>query len=168
MISDRLAQLELQYSLLQEQLNNQELAKITAPPGDQVRLQQQMELFILPQLKECKQKYAQALAEGADFDRLTETQAEVVVGEFVEELNRAKTQPAIAPSDREVVLLEQILAKLSEPEKADARLKLAVKLPLQFVEAGIEWEGSAREFWQTQCPTFASWVNKAKKLMPPA
>jgi hypothetical protein len=165
MTSDRLAQLESQYKMLQAQLHNQEIAKITSPPSDQIRLQQQIDLFILPQLKECKQKYAQVLAEASDFDRLTEIQIEVVLGEFVEELNRA--QSAIAPSDRKVVLLEQILAKLSEPEKADLKLKVAVKLPLQFFEAGVEWEGSAKEFWHKQCPTFASWVNKAKKLMPP-
>lgn len=162
---DRLAQLEVQYDLLQEQLHGKELEKITASLGDQTRIQQQINLAILPQLKDCKQKYLDALVSGTTLDALTEKQATVIVGEIVEELTIAKsevTQPEIT------ALLEQILAKLNEPENIVLRLKLGVKLPFEVFEAGAELEGDAVALWKKHCPTFESWRQKAKKLFPPA
>jgi hypothetical protein len=162
---DRLSQLEIQYDLLQDQLNRKEVEKILAPFGDQTRIQQQIDLGILPQLKECKHKYLEALASGTALDALTEKQAEVIVGEIVEELTIAKadaTQPEI------MALMEQVLAKLNEPENVVLRLKLGVKLPFEIFEAGAELEGDAVELWKKHCPTFESWRQKAKKLFPPA
>lgn len=165
MAIDRLTQLETQYDLLQEQLNGKELEKITASLGDKIRIQQQINLSILPELKECRQKYLEALASGMTIDALTEKQAEVVVGEIVEELTISKT----AASLPEIVeLVEQILAKMNEPEAAVLRLKLGVKLPFEIFEAGAELEGEAVTLWKKHCPTFESWRAKAKKLFPPA
>jgi hypothetical protein len=165
MISDRLAQLELQYDLLQQQLHGKELEKIMASPGDGVRIQQQIDLFIAPQLRECKQKYARALAEAPDFDNITDARAEIVVGEFVEELTQAKTQA----SDAQIQLLEQILAKLNEPGTAAAiKVKWLISPTPPFVAIGIEGELDPGNFLQRKCPTFTSWAKHAKKWLPPA
>jgi hypothetical protein len=162
---DRLSQLEVQYDLLQEQLHAKELEKITVSLGDQTRIQQQINLGILPQLKECKQKYLDALASGTTLDSLSEKQATVIVGEIVEELTIAKPDAATPET---VDLIEQILAKLKEPESPVLRLKLGVKLPFEIFEAGAELEGDAVALWKEHCPTFESWRQKAKKLLPPA
>jgi hypothetical protein len=162
---DRLSQLEVQYDLLQEQLHAKELEKITVSLGDQTRIQQQINLGILPQLKECKQKYLDALASGTTLDSLSEKQATVIVGEIVEELTIAKPDAATPET---MALIEQILAKLNEPENPVLRLKLGVKLPFEIFEAGAELEGDAVELWKEHCPTFESWRQKAKKFLPPA
>jgi hypothetical protein len=162
---DRLSKIEIQYDLLQEQLNSKELEKLTAPFGDQARIQQQIDLFLAPSLQECKQKYLVALAEGSSLDTLTEKQASVVVAEVVDELTVAQ---GIATDPRLVAMVAEILAKLNEPEGPVVRLKLGVKLPLEMFEAGAEWEGDAVSLWKTHCPTFESWRSKAaKKLFPP-
>jgi hypothetical protein len=122
-------------------------------------------LGILPQLKECKQKYLDALASGTTLDSLSEKQATVIVGEIVEELTIAKPDAATPET---VDLIEQILAKLKEPESPVLRLKLGVKLPFEIFEAGAELEGDAVALWKEHCPTFESWRQKAKKLLPPA
>ena len=161
---DRLSHLELQYDLLLEQLNAKELEKITASLGDQKRIEQQITLAILPQLKDCKQKYLDALASGTTIDALTEKQAEVVVGEIVEELTIAQAATSLPEL---VALVEQVLTKMNEPEAAVLRLKLGVKLPFEIFEAGAELEGDAVALWKKYCPTFESWRMKAKKLFPP-
>jgi hypothetical protein len=165
MPTDRISNLELQYDLLQEQLNGKELEKITASPGDQARIQQQIDLFVTPQLKDCKQKYLAALAEGTTLDAISEKQAVVIVGEMVDELKVATAEAGLSEVR---ALVEEILAKLNEPEKAVLRLKLGVKLPGEFFEAGVEWEAEAVDLWKKHCPTFESWRVKAKKLFPPA
>ena len=162
---DRLAQLETQYNLLQEQLHSKELEKIMAPFGEQTRIQQQIDVGIVPQLKDCKQKYLDTLANETKIDALTEKQADIVVGEIVEELTIAKDTKNLP--EIMVDLMEQILVKMNEADTAVLRLKLGVKLPFEFFEAGAELEGDAGAFWRNYCPTFENWRVKAKKLFPP-
>ena len=160
---DRLSDLEIQYDLLLAQLNDKELAKILNPDS-QVVIQQYIDIRIIPQLKDCKQKYLDALASGTTIEALTEKQAQVVVGEIVEELTIAK---ATTNLPKLVELMEHVLAKMNEPEVAVLRLKLGVKLPFEVFEAGMELEGDAVALWKKHCPTFESWRVKAKKLLPP-
>jgi hypothetical protein len=166
MAIDRIAQLQKQYELQQRQLDAKEIERGTAAFGDRERIQQQIDEFIQPELKKIKQQYLNALAEEKTFESLSDKQAEVVIGEIVDELKAAKSEPV--PSEV-TALLEQILAKLNEPEKAILRLKLGMKLPFEFFEAGAEWEGEAVTLWQEHCPTFESWrVKASKKLFPQA
>ena len=157
--------LETRYDMLESQLDAKELEKIMAPFGDQTRIQQYIDVVIVPELRKLKQRYLEALASGTTLESLSEKQATVIVGEIVEELTIAKSdaiQPEVA------ALMEQVLAKLNEPENVVLRLKLGVKLPFEVFEAGAELEGDAVELWKKHCPTFESWRQKAKKLFPPA
>ena len=163
MSNDRLADLENQYEMLLAQLNEKEVTQILNP-DNQIVIQQYIDNRITPQLKKCKQKYLDALASGTTIDALTEKQAQVVVGEIVEELTIAK---AAAGLPEVVALVEQVLAKMNEPEAAVLRLKLGVKLPFEIFEAGAELEGDAVALWKKHCPTFESWRVKAKNLLPP-
>jgi len=151
--------------MLEDQLHAKELEKIMALFGDQTRIQQYIDVVIVPELRKLKQRYLEALASGTTLESLSEKQATVIVGEIVEELTIAKSdaiQPEVA------ALMEQVLAKLNEPENVVLRLKLGVKLPFEVFEAGAELEGDAVELWKKHCPTFESWRQKAKKLFPPA
>ncbi|MBD2579642.1 hypothetical protein [Oscillatoria sp. FACHB-1406] len=131
---ERLVELEKQYQMLQKQLSGKEKSKILAPLEEQERIQQQIDEVIQPQLKEWKQRYASALAEAVEIEELTESQAEVVVGEIVEEIQQAQPN---APTERQTEILEQILAKLNEPgTPATAKVKWAVKSTPPFVEVG--------------------------------
>ena len=161
---DRLAQLENQYEMLLAQLNEKEVTQILNP-DNQIVIQQYIDNRITPQLKKCKQKYLEALAGGTTIDALTEKQAKVVVGEIVEELTIAKNAENLP--EIMVDLMEQILVGMNEPDAAVLRLKVGVKLPFEFFEAGAELEGNAGAFWRKYCPTFESWRVKAKKLFPP-
>lgn len=164
-MSDRIAQLEKLYDLQQRQRYAKEMEMGTASFGDRERFQQQIDEFIEPELQKIKRQYLNVLAEDATFDSLTNKQAIVVVCEIVEELTIARDKTSLPEL---VELVEQVLAKMNEPEAAVLRLKLGVKLPFEIFEAGAELEGDAVALWKKHCPTFESWRMKAKKLFPPA
>lgn len=150
MAHDRLADLQETLDMLYEQLDAAEKAAVMAQSAiAKTQYKQQIAKDLEPEIRKFEQKYLRELkqqVQGAD--EILETEAEVIVGELVEEVQILKTE-VVQPEVQ--ATLQQILAELQSPARpASATLKVTIPLIPGFVAMELDGHGEsiARRLFQ--------------------
>jgi hypothetical protein len=153
---DRISQLETQLKLLYGQLYGLETTKITSADEEKVRLQQRIDAK-WKEIREKDGEYVRALSQQIKRQDLPDDVAQIVVGEFVDQIE------LIQPHDEAMkLMLQQILEELRQGTPAAAKLKVAIPLVPGIV--AIELEGDAESIVRRLFPTFVKIHEKLKSL----
>ena len=159
MNKNRLNEIESYLELLYEQRREKEQAVITAPAGGKTILKQQLRLEILKPIRDYEQEYWQIIANQSNLAEIQETEAEVVIAEFVEGVGQLQGEKAAV-----IEYLQKILAKVEEPgPTAAAKLKAVVSSIPPFVGISYEAELDTEKFLNRYFPTFMKVVQSLKK-----
>lgn len=159
MNKNRLNEIESHLELLYEQRREKEEAIITAPAGGKTILRQQLRLEILKPIRDYEQEYWQIIANQSNLSEIPETEAEVVVAEFVKGVGQLQGENA------EVIeYLQKILAKVEEPDStAAAKLEAVISSIPPFVGISIRTELDLKDFLSRHFPTLMNAVQRLKK-----
>jgi DNA repair exonuclease SbcCD ATPase subunit len=163
MAHDRLANIEKNLKRLQEQLNGEQDTLTTIAPEQRVRIQQLIE-DSKSRIRELKVEYWQILARESATFIIPEPEAEVIVAEIVESVDRL-VQSQAYPVE-ELVPLVTLQEKLKEPETpAATKVKWTFTALPPFVSVALERDRDLETFWQDYFPTFRACSKVlAKKL----
>ena len=163
MSAQHLEQLEDDIKLLRDQLAGKRRTLVTIAPEEHVRIEQQI-AELRKKIRDFEQEKWELIAQITSSSDIANDEAEVVVAELIAEGEAIATNP---PDDALVLaLLQDILAKLNEPDKpAAAKLKGAISALPPFVsltyEAELDTENAVRKYF----PTFSNWTkNLASRL----
>lgn len=162
--TSRLRQLEENIALLREQQGDLEQARIlAADPLQSSQIKQRIRIQILPEIRKYEEEYWHILAEQNQSLTISEPEAEVVVGEIVQQVNHLETQQTI-PTEA-LQLLRDIRDKLNQPgPTAAAKLKGVISSIPPFIGVSYETELDTENFFRTYFPTFRRWImGEAKK-----
>ena len=159
MNKNRLNEIESHLELLYEQRREKEEAIIVAARGDKTILRQQLRLEILKPIRDYEQEYWQIIANQSNLAEIPETEAEVVVAEFVKGVGQLQGENA------EVIeYLQKILAKVEEPDStAAAKLEAVISSIPPFVGISIRTELDLKDFLSRHFPTLMNAVQRLKK-----
>ena len=159
MNKNRLNEIESNLKLLYGQKHGIEKAQILAGSEEKTRLEQKIQVEISPEIGKYEQEYWQIIANQSDLAEIPETEAEVVVAEFVKGVGQLQGENA------EVIeYLQKILAKVEEPgPTAAAKLKAVVSSIPPFIGISYEAELDTENFLNRYFPTFIEAVQRLKK-----
>lgn len=159
MNKNRLNEIESHLDTLYKQKYGIETALILSPPEEQTRLRQRIQIQISPQIGKYEQEYWQIIANQSNLVEISESEAEVVVAEFVKGVGQLQGENA------EVIeYLQKILAKVEEPgPTAAAKLKAVVSSIPPFVGISYEAELDTENFLNRHFPTLMKAVQRLKK-----
>jgi hypothetical protein len=160
MISDRLSHLQSEVKGYYDQLAGKEKAKRLAEDAQKVRIQQQID-ELKQELGSVERDYW--LRWRAEIAGLTipEADAEIVVNQWVGEVEILEFEPAVQSNAELMKVLQQIKAELSKPGiPAAGKLKAAIPLlpGLISYEMELDTEGLLRRVF----PTFCKFAEKKK------
>jgi hypothetical protein len=159
MNKNRLKEIESLLEQLYEQRREKEQAIITAPAGSKTILQQQLRSDILRFIQAYEKEYWQIIATQSNLAEIPETEAEVVVAEFVEGVGQLQGENA-----KIVEYLQKILAKVEEPgPTAAAKLKTVISSIPPFVGISYEAELDTENFLNRHFPLLMKGVQRLKK-----
>lgn len=159
MNKNRLKEIESLLEQLYEQRREKEQAIITAPAGSKTILQQQLRSDILRFIQAYEKEYWQIIATQSNLAEIPETEAEVVVAEFVEGVGQLQGENA-----KIVEYLQKILAKVEEPgPTAAAKLKTVISSIPPFVGVSYEAELDTENFLNRHFPLLMKGVQRLKK-----
>ena len=159
MNKNRLIEIESLLEQLYEQRREKEQAIITAPAGSKTILQQQLRSDILRFIQAYEKEYWQIIATQSNLAEIPETEAEVVVAEFVEGVGQLQGENA-----KIVEYLQKILAKVEEPgPTAAAKLKTVISSIPPFVGISYEAELDTENFLNRHFPLLMKGVQRLKK-----
>ena len=113
MPNDRLPQVEKALKRLRDQLANKEDTLVTIAPEEKIRIKQQID-DLKAEIKPFEIEYWQILAQESEGEAIAEPEAEVIVAEIVESVDRIAVQQNY-PAEIMPILLE-LRDKLNQPE----------------------------------------------------
>ena len=153
-----LEQLEDDIKLLRDQLAGKRRTLVTIAPEEQVRIEQQIG-ELRKKIRNFEQEKWDLIAQLTSTSDIANDEAEAIVAEIVADV----ANPPDDVSADILALLQNILAKLNEPDKnAAAKLKGAISLFPPFVsviyEAELDTESTVRKY----LPTFSKWTDKVR------
>ena len=155
MFNDRLRAVEKNINLLSRQIADREEAKSIAPFEEKARIMlgiQKLREEMLPYEKE----YWEILAARATQMQIPEQEAEVVVAEFVEQVEKLQTSSQYPPEVLE--LLQKIYLEVSKPGKSDsAKLTGVLSMFPPFINLAYEVDIDPKRLCSTHLPTFTNW-----------
>jgi len=159
MNKNRLNEIESNLKLLYGQKHGIEKALILAASEEKIRLEQKIQVEISPEIGKYEQEYWQIIANQSDLAEIPETEAEVVVAEFVKGVGQLQGENA------EVIeYLQKILAKVEEPDStAAAKLEAVISSIPPFVGISIRTELDLKNFLSRHFPTLMNAVQSLKK-----
>ena len=153
-----LEQLEDDIKLLRDQLAGKRRTLVTIAPEEQVRIEQQIG-ELRKKIRNFEQEKWDLIAQLTSTSDIANDEAEAIVAEIVADV----ANPPDDVSADILALLQNILAKLNEPDKnAAAKLKGAISLFPPFVsviyEAELDTESTVRKY----LPTFSKLTDKVR------
>lgn len=161
MLNDRLRQLEKTLKRLREQIAGKEDTLTTIAPEERVRIKQQISDLKL-EIKPFEEEYWQLLATKSTQVEITETEAEIVVAELVEQVGQLQNNNQYP--DEVIQFLNKIYSEVSKPNTpAAAKLKGAISMFPPFVSLGYEVEIDTESFLIKYMPTFTKWCKALAK-----
>jgi hypothetical protein len=162
MSNDRLRQLDELLDLLREQQVALEREALLTTGLPKTQAEQRLRLEIKPKLREYEQEYWQILANQSTEAPIAEPEAEVIVAEIVESVDRLEVQQ-VCPAEMMGILLE-LRDKLKQPQpSATVKVKWAFSAMPPFVTLATEGDLDLEKFWQTNFPTFRKWSKALAK-----
>lgn len=117
---ERIENLEKNISLLREQLHAMEQVRIKAPTEERMRIKQRIETEIKPEIKKYEIEYWQVVASCSQSIDVSENQAEIIIGEIVEEVGAIEGSNLLEYSDEVVANLREIKDELTQQNKPAA------------------------------------------------
>jgi DNA repair exonuclease SbcCD ATPase subunit len=166
MSAGELQNLDKNIQRLKEQLAGKRDILVTIGPEEQVRIKQQIE-DLRRLIRDFEREKWDLVA--SDSQEASFPDAEVMVAEIVTELTAITKEPPPELASAQILeLLNQILAKLNQPERsAAAKLKAAISTIPPFVSLTYEAELDTESTFKRYFPTFnraIAWVkNRLKK-----
>lgn len=155
MYKNRIKQLEKNLKRLRDQIAGKEDALTTIAPEEKVRIKQQINDLRL-EIKPFEEEYWYLLRNKSKQVEISETEAEVVVAELVEQVGQL--QNSTQYPDEVIQILREIYLEVSKPNSpASAKLKGALSMLPPFVSLGYEVEMDTESFFRTHMPTFTKW-----------
>ena len=166
MATDELQNLDNNIQRLKEQLAGKRDILVIIGPEEQVRIKQQIEDLrrLIRDFEREKWDLVASESQEASFP-----DAEVMVAEIVTELTAITKEPPPELASAQILeLLNQILAKLNQPERsAAAKLKAAISTIPPFVsltyEAELDTESTFKRYFPTFNRAIAGVKNRLKK-----
>jgi hypothetical protein len=161
MTIDRLSHLQKQIKRFYEQIQDNENALTTAPPGGKAIIKQRIE-DLQEELAPIKAEYWRCWESMNSQLKITDTEAEVITAEIFEQVEILESQPAVQSNLELVELMNEIKAELTKPEiPGSGKLKAAIPLIPGFLayEMELDTEGLLRRLF----PTFSKLAGKLKK-----
>jgi DNA repair exonuclease SbcCD ATPase subunit len=166
MATDELQNLDKNIQRLKEQLAGKRDILVTIGPEEQVRIKQQIE-DLRRLIRDFEREKWDLVA--SDSQEASFPDAEVMVAEIVTELTAITKEPPPELASAQILeLLNQILAKLNQPERsAAAKLKAAISTIPPFVsltyEAELDTESTFKRYFPTFNRAIAGVKNRLKK-----
>jgi DNA repair exonuclease SbcCD ATPase subunit len=166
MSAGELQNLDKNIQRLKEQLAGKRDILVTIGPEEQVRIKQQIE-DLRRLIRDFEREKWDLVA--SDSQEASFPDAEVMVAEIVTELTAITKEPPPELASAQILeLLNQILAKLNQPERsAAAKLKAALSTIPPFVsltyEAELDTESTFRRYFPTFNRAIAGVKNRLKK-----
>jgi DNA repair exonuclease SbcCD ATPase subunit len=166
MATDELQNLDKNIQRLKEQLAGKRDILVIIGPEEQVRIKQQIE-DLRRLIRDFEREKWDLVA--SDSQEASFPDAEVMVAEIVTELTAITKEPPPELASAQILeLLNQILAKLNQPERsAAAKLKAALSTIPPFVsltyEAELDTESTFRRYFPTFNRAIAGVKNRLKK-----
>jgi hypothetical protein len=166
MATDELQNLEENIQRLKQQLAGKRNTLVTIAPEEQVRIEQQIE-DLRRLIRDFEREKWDLIA--SDSQEASFPDAEVMVAEIITEVTAITTEPPDQLASPQILeLLNQILAKLNQPERsAAAKLKAALSTIPPFVsftyEAELDTESTFRRYFPTFNRAIAGVKNRLKK-----
>jgi hypothetical protein len=166
MSAGELQNLDKNIQRLKEQLAGKRDILVTIGPEEQVRIKQQIE-DLRRLIRDFEREKWDLVA--SDSQEASFPDAEVMVAEIVTELTAITKEPPPELASAQILeLLNQILAKLNQPERsAAAKLKAAISTIPPFVsltyEAELDTESTFKRYFPTFNRAIAGVKNRLKK-----
>ncbi|MCA2629510.1 MULTISPECIES: hypothetical protein [unclassified Microcystis] len=166
MSAGELQNLDKNIQRLKEQLAGKRDILVTIAPEEQVRIKQQIE-DLRRLIRDFEREKWDLVA--SDSQEASFPDAEVMVAEIVTELTAITKEPPPELASAQILeLLNQILAKLNQPERsAAAKLKAAISTIPPFVsltyEAELDTESTFKRYFPTFNRAIAGVKNRLKK-----
>lgn len=166
MATDELQNLDKNIQRLKEQLAGKRDILVIIGPEEQVRIKQQIE-DLRRLIRDFEREKWDLVA--SDSQEASFPDAEVMVAEIVTELTAITKEPPSELASAQILeLLNQILAKLNQPERsAAAKLKAAISTIPPFVsltyEAELDTESTFKRYFPTFNRAIAGVKNRLKK-----
>ncbi|MCA2683290.1 MAG: hypothetical protein ACK544_04330 [Microcystis sp.] len=166
MATDELQNLEENIQRLKQQLAGKRNTLVTIAPEEQVRIEQQIE-DLRRKIRDFEREKWDLIA--SDSQEASFPDAEVMVAAIITEVTAITTEPPDQLASPQILeLLNQILAKLNQPERsAAAKLKAALSTIPPFVsftyEAELDTESTFRRYFPTFNRAIAGVKNRLKK-----
>jgi hypothetical protein len=160
MISDRLSHLQSEVKGYYDQLAGKEKAKRLAEDAQKVRIQQQID-ELKQELGSVEREYWERWRREIAGLTIPEADAEIVVNQWVGEVEILEFEPAVQSNAELMKVLQQIKAELSKPGiPAAGKLKAAIPLlpGLISYEMELDTAGLLRRVF----PTFCNFAEKKK------
>lgn len=162
MPSNRLEQVEKNLTRLHEQLAGKEDALINIAPEEKVRIKQQI-ADLKSQMQPYEKEYWEILSQQLGSIEILEQEAQLVVAEFVEQVNEIKVSSSSYP-DEVLIHLRQIQDRLNQPgTSAAAKLKGVISSIPPFIGISYEAELDTENFLRKYFPTFISFIDTVVK-----
>ena len=162
MSSDRLSHLEEILTRYRQQVSGKELTLTTTPYEDKERIKLQI-ADIKKEMQPYEQEYWKILSEQSGSIEISEQEAQVVVAEIVNQVDKIEVSSSTYP-DKALMLLRQIRDQLNQPDKsAAAKIKGVISSIPPFVGISYEAELDTENFLRNHFPTFISLINRAIK-----
>ena len=156
-----LEQLEDDIKLLRDQLAGKRRTLVTIAPEEQVRIEQQIG-ELRKKIRNFEQEKWDLIAQLTSTSDIANDEAEAIVAEIVADV----ANPPDDVSADILALLQNILAKLNEPDKnAAAKLKGAISLLPPFVSLTYEAELDTENTFQKYFPTVSHWGKSLASLL---
>ena len=171
MSSNRLRQIEENFSLLQEQLGALEKTLILAPAEERLRIKQRIRLEIRPEIRKYEEEYWHILKNRAESLPISESEAETIIAEIVNQVDEIEMHQSPNFPNEVLQLLQEIRNKLNQPKRsAEAKVKATISSFPPFIsvfyEADLDTKlslSSTKEFLGRYFPTFTGWIERAAK-----
>jgi hypothetical protein len=166
MATDELQNLEENIQRLKQQLAGKRNTLVTIAPEEQVRIEQQIE-DLRRKIRDFEREKWDLIA--SDSQEASFPDAEVMVAAIITEVTAITTEPPDQLASPQILeLLNQILAKLNQPERsAAAKLKAALSTIPPFVsftyEAELDTESTFRRYFPTFNRVITGVKNRLKK-----
>lgn len=164
MATGELQNLDKNIQRLKEQLAGKRDILVTIAPEEQVRIKQQIE-DLRRLIRDFEREKWDLVA--SDSQEASFPDAEVMVAEIVTELTAITKEPPPELASAQILeLLNQILAKLNQPERsAAAKLKAAISTIPPFVSLTYEAELDTESTFKRYFPTFNRAITGVKNRL---
>lgn len=165
MTSDRLRQIENSLNRLYKQLADKQKTLDTIAPEEKERIRQQIEDLKQGEIQPLEVERQQILsAISEQLMKISEQEAEVVVGEIVMGVTQIEVQQPNPYSAEVLQLLREIRDRLNQPgPSAAAKLKGIISSIPPFIGVSYEAELDTETFFRTYLPTFTRLIRGAAK-----